>query len=33
LQKVHAQVDVDLPRLQRLLIKLLSAPTPNATPE
>jgi purine nucleosidase len=33
LQKVHAQVDVDLPRLQRLLINLLSAPTPNATPE
>jgi len=31
LQKVHAQVDVDLPRLQSLLIKLLSSPTPNAT--
>jgi purine nucleosidase len=31
LNKVHAQVDVDLPRLQRLLIKLLSSPTPNAT--
>lgn len=28
LQKVHAQMDVDLPRLQNLVIKLLSAPTP-----
>jgi purine nucleosidase len=31
LQKVHAQVDVDLPRLQGFLVKLLRSPTPNAT--
>ena len=30
LQKVHAQTDVDLPRLQRLLIQLLRSPTPQA---
>ena len=32
LKKVHAQMDVNLPRLQQMIIKLLSAPTPNATP-
>ena len=30
LNKVHAQVDVDLPRLQQLLIRLLTSPTPGA---
>ena len=29
LQKVHAQMDVDLPKLQQLLIHLLSSETPN----
>jgi purine nucleosidase len=29
LQKVHAQTDVDLPKLQQLLIHLLTAETPN----
>lgn len=29
LRKVHAQMDVDLPRLQHLIIKLLSSPTPS----
>jgi inosine-uridine nucleoside N-ribohydrolase len=29
LQKVHAQTDVDLPKLQQLLIHLLSSETPN----
>ncbi len=30
LNKVHAQMDVDLPRLQQLLIQLLTSPTPGA---
>jgi purine nucleosidase len=30
LQKVHAQMDVDLPKLQQLLIHLLSSETPKA---
>ena len=30
LQKVHIQMEADLPRLQKLLIRLLSAPTPQA---
>jgi inosine-uridine nucleoside N-ribohydrolase len=29
LQKVHAQMDVDLPRLQQLLIRLLCSETPK----
>jgi purine nucleosidase len=29
LQKVHAQIDVDLPKLQQLLIHLLGSETPN----
>ena len=33
LQKVHAQLDVDLPKLQQLLIQLMSAPTPQPDPQ
>jgi len=33
LQKVHAQLDVDLPKLQQLLIQLMSAPTPKPDPQ
>jgi len=32
LNKVHAQVDVDEPHLEKFLIELLSAPTPHPTP-
>ena len=32
LQKVHAQTDVDLTKLQQMLIRLFSAPTPGAHP-
>jgi len=30
LNKVHAQMDVDLPKLQQMLIQLMRAPTPHA---
>jgi purine nucleosidase len=30
LQKVHAQMDVDWPRFQKMFIQLMSAPTPAA---
>jgi inosine-uridine nucleoside N-ribohydrolase len=30
LQKVHAQMDVDWPKFQKMFIQLMSAPTPNA---
>lgn len=30
LQKVHAQVDIELPKFQKLLIKLFTSPTPGA---
>ncbi len=30
LQKVHAQMDVDWPRFQRMFVKLMSAPTPHS---
>ena len=30
LQKVHAQMDVDWPRFQKMFIQLMSAPTPDA---
>ena len=30
LQRVHAQVDLDLPRFRKLFIELMSAPTPGA---
>jgi len=30
LQKVHAQIDIDVPRLQKDLIELFTSPTPNA---
>lgn len=32
LNKVHAQMDVDLPKLQRLLIELMRSPTPHSQP-
>lgn len=32
LQKIHAQMGVDLPRLQRLIVDRLSQPTPHASP-
>jgi inosine-uridine nucleoside N-ribohydrolase len=32
LNKVHAQMDVDLPRLQKLLVDLLSHPAPRTSP-
>jgi inosine-uridine nucleoside N-ribohydrolase len=32
LNKVHAQMDVDLPRLQQTLIQLMRSPTPHAQP-
>lgn len=31
LQKVHAQTDVDLPKLQRMLIQLFTSPTPHTS--
>lgn len=30
LQKVHAQMDVDWPKFQKMFVQLMSAPTPNA---
>lgn len=30
LQRVHAQLDIDGAKLDQLLLKLLSAPTPNS---
>ena len=30
LQKVHAQMDVDWPKFQRMFIQIMSAPTPNS---
>jgi purine nucleosidase len=32
LNKVHAQMDVDLPKLQQTLIQLMRSPTPHAQP-
>jgi inosine-uridine nucleoside N-ribohydrolase len=32
LNKVHAQMDVDLPRLQKFLVELLSQPAPHTSP-
>jgi len=32
LQRVHAQVDLDLPRFTRMFVELMSAPTPRAGP-
>jgi purine nucleosidase len=29
LQKVHAQLDVDLPRFEKMFVELMSAPTPS----
>jgi purine nucleosidase len=30
LQKVHAQMDVDWPKFQKMFVQLMSAPTPNS---
>jgi purine nucleosidase len=30
LQKVHAQMDVDWPKFQRMFVQLMSSPTPGA---
>jgi purine nucleosidase len=30
LQKVHAQMDVDWPKFQRMFVQLMAAPTPNS---
>jgi purine nucleosidase len=29
LQKVHAQMDVDWPKFQKMFVQLMSAPTPS----
>jgi len=30
LQKVHAQLDLDLPKFTKMFVELMSAPTPGA---
>jgi len=31
LQKVHAQLDLNLPRFEKMFVELMSAPTPGST--